>query len=303
MEKTAVNVRLYFIISSMLVLAASAAGCGGSGGDRPVTGGTAGTPETISTGGTTGTPATIPSGGATSAPATTAPPAGGTTVTGGATAAAGTTAAGLACTPGVSPAKPLLTDFSTSAAGWHVAAGKWGTVGNLTGSVFSYARSDAVSVSTMTSKVDTVAENLQLSGNVMAPAGYGGGGMSFDQCVNTSVYTGVQFTLGGTTSGCALKFELQTFDQQAIANGGGCDPNTMGCYGFPNVTLTTTTGQVVVKFADLAGSGQPATAAAIAQQILGLQWQFESPPPAGDAGQPNCMNIAFTIDDVSFVTN
>ena len=293
MEKTAVKVRRYLIISGMLALAASAAGCG-SGGTRPGVGGTTGTPETTGTGGTTGTPDTTPGGG-TTGPATTA--AGGTMAPGGTTGAAGTTATsvGLSCTPGISPATPLLTDFSATAAGWHPAAGKWGTVGNLTGSGFNYASTG----STMSWKVDTAAENFVLYGDVMAPGGYGGGGMSFDQCVNTSTYTGVQFTLGGNVQGCALKFQAQTYSQQATANGGGC---VSSCYGFPTAVLTSTSGPVVVKFTDLAGTGQPATAAAIAQELIGLQWQFESPPPVGDGGQPNCTGISLTIDSVSFVS-
>jgi hypothetical protein len=291
MEKTAVNVRLYLTISSVLALAASAAGCGGSSGDRGTTGGvidTGGTPA--STGGVIETGGTPAIGGT--------PVTGGTPATGGTTGAAGATVTPtvLACNPGIQPAAPLLTDFSATAAGWHAGAGKWGTAGNLTGSGFNYASTG----STMNWKVDTVAENFVLYGNVMAPGGYGGGGMSFDQCVNTAVYTGVQFTLGGTPAGCALKLQVQTYSQQAVANGGGCVAN---CYGFPSETLASTTGSVVVKFADLAGTGQPATAAAIAQELIGLQWQFESPPPVGDAGQPDCLGINLTIDDVSFVSN
>jgi hypothetical protein len=291
MEKTAVNVRLYLIISSVMALAASAAGCGGSSGDRlQPTGGvtdTGGTPAP--TGGV------IETGGTPVATGGTPTPLGGTPATGGTTGASVTPTV-LACNPGIQPATPLLTDFSAMAAGWHAAAGKWGTIGNLTGSGFNYASTG----STMNWKVDTAAENFVLYGNVMAPGGYGGGGMSFDQCVNTAVYTGVQFTLGGTTAGCALKLQVQTYSQQAVANGGGCVAN---CYGFPSETLATTTGPVVVKFADLAGTGQPATAAAIAQELIGLQWQFESPPPVGDAGQPDCTGINLTIDNVSFVSN
>ena len=282
MEKTAVKVRRYLMVSSILALAASAAGCGGSpGGERPGSGGT------TATGGTTGSGGVPGSGGTTGTSAS----------TGGATSTGGTTGpAALSCAAGYSPASPALTDFSATASGWHATAGKWGTAGNLTGSGFNYASTG----STISWKVDTAAENFVLYGDVLAPGGYGGGGMSFDQCVNTSTYTGVQFTLGGTVQGCTLKLQVQTYSQQATDNGGGCASN---CYGFPNKTLTSATGPVTVKFAELAGTGQPATAADLAKEIIGLQWQFESPPPVGDGGQPNCTGINLTIDDVSFVSN
>jgi len=288
MEKVTMNVRGYLIISSILALTGSLVGCGGSsGGERPTaTGGT------VDTGGVLGSGGAIGTGGA-------AIGTGGTTVTpgtGGATATGGTTGpAALSCATPYSPAAPLLSDFSAGPSGWHSTAGKWGAIGNLTGSGFNYASTG----STMQWKIDAVAENFVLYGNVMAPGGYGGGGMSFDQCVNTSTYTGVQFTLGGTVAGCALKLQVQTYSQQATANGGGCVAN---CYGFPYKLLTTTTGPVVVEFAEL-GGGQPTTAAAIAAEMIGLQWQLESPAPVGDAGQPDCTGINLTIDDVSFVSN
>jgi hypothetical protein len=220
-----------------------------------------------------------------------------TTGSGGATTAGGSTGTTgqLSCTPGVSPANPLITDFS--ATGWNETAGKFGTPGNLTGSIFGYGGGQTGS--TMQSSVDTVGKDLVLSGSVL-PGDYSGGGMSFDQCVNTSTYTGVQFTLGGTTAGCDLYLKIQTFDEQPTANRGGCTTN---CYSFPSSPkLTSTSGVVTVHFADLTG-GEPTTPAAIKTEMVGLQWQFQSPAPVGDAGQPGCTGINLTITNVSFVSN
>jgi hypothetical protein len=286
MEKMAVNVRRTLMVSSVLVLAVSAAGCGGSsGGERPGTGGTTGTPQTTAAGGTTA------SGGTTA-------PMGGTTATGGTTTAPATSAPStvLSCSPGVSPAAPLLTDFSAGTSGWHATVGKWGATSNLTGSIFSYGGGQTGS--TMASSVDTTAMDLVLSGNVLA-GDYSGGGMSFDQCVNTSTYTGVQFTLGGSTAGCDLVFQVQTYDEQSTTNKGGC---TSSCYGFPSAKLTSTTGTVTVHFSDLTG-GVLTTQPAIKNEMVGLQWQFQSPAPVGDGGQLGCTGIALTITNVSFVSN
>ena len=236
------------------------------------------------------------SGGSTNSGGTTAT-TGGTTGTGGATAGGATAAP--TCTPGVSPATPLITDFSaTGAARWHplVGGGKWGTIGALSGSIFSYAPSN----STMNATVDTTSENLVLAGTVAA-GDFANGGMSFDACVNTTTYTGVQFTLGGSVAGCDLYFQVQTFDEKPAGSGqvGGC---TTGCYVFPGTKLTSTSGVVSVPFANLSG-GQLTTEPAIANEVVGLQWQFQSPAPVGDGGQLGCTGINLTITNVSFVSN
>jgi hypothetical protein len=180
--------------------------------------------------------------------------------------------------------------------------GKWGTSWNLMGSVYAFSGSmltDGGVATSIKSTVSLTAMNLGLAGTVAA-ADYGGGGMSFDTCVNTTTYTGVQFTLGGTTGGCDLFFQVQTFEEQGKTNHGGCDDSVSGnCYKFPQVKLATTTGPVTVRFADLTG-GMPVGAAAIAAEIVGLQWQFQSAAPVADGGQIDCP-ANLTIDDVMFV--
>jgi hypothetical protein len=152
----------------------------------------------------------------------------------------------------------------------------------------------------MTSLVDTTNHDLLLSGSVVA-GDYAGGGLSFDSCVNSPAYTGVEFTLGGNTAGCDLLFQVQTFDEKpgSKTQVGGC---TSGCYSFPGTKLQSSSGAVTVKFADLSG-GQLTTQASIANEIVGLQWQFQSPAPIGDGGQPGCTGINLTITSVSFVSN
>jgi hypothetical protein len=49
----------------------------------------------------------------------------------------------------------------------------------------------------------------------------------------------------------------------------------------------------------LAGSGLPATAAAMRAEIVGLQFQLQSP----GALQPSCLGVNMTIDDLQFVAN
>jgi hypothetical protein len=166
------------------------------------------------------------------------------------------------------------------------------------GGIFGYGGSKPGS--TIASSVDSANHTLVLSGSVVA-GDYAGGGLSFDECVNASAYTGVQFTLGGTTGGCDLIFNVQTFDEKpaGVNQVGGC---TSGCYVFPSVKLTSTSGPMPVNFADLKG-GQLIDATALQNEMVGLQWQFQSPSPVGDGGQPGCDGINLTITDVSFVSN
>src|SRR5882672_5835827 len=180
------------------------------------------------------------------------------------------------CTPGVSPARALLTDYSPTT--WDGATQNWGTIGNLTGRNFAYAGSGAGTA--LTAVVDTTAGNLVLSGSV-AVNDYAGGGLAFDQCVHTTAYTGVQMRLGGTSGGCELVFSVQTFEQQTIGNKGGCDQSTTSCFHFPGVRVQPGAAPIVVRFASLQ-NGFPTDPAAIAAQIVGLQWQLQaSPPPDG----------------------
>ena len=254
MASTSSRCLLLFTLCGALASSVGFAGCGGgSGGGRPGSGGA------TASGGAPGGTGGAGGGGA---------PAG----TGGAAACmvAPLASLPLSCSPGVSPSNPLITDFKEGT--WNNTAGKWGC--GLTGSLFSY--NGAMAASMVRASVDLMARKMVLMGNVEA-GDYGGGGLSFEQCVNTTAYSGVQFTLGGTTGGCDVVLQVQTFDAKpTTANpAGGC---TVGCYSFPQFKLPATTGSVTVPFASLTG-GKPTGVGAAQMQMIGLQWQLQSPPP------------------------
>ena len=278
---TATSTSSMIILSgaALLLVAQIAVGCGGSGGGSRGVGGSTG------------------SGGSVVIPGI-----GGSTGTGGMTV-------GLNCATGsgVDPAAPLLVDFSSAT--WSSTLGKWNTLNrDLTGSKYSAgsgrANPDGGSmVSVITNAIDSTASNpnFELKGNVLSSADFGFGLLSFDKCVNTTQYTGIQFTLGGTAAGCDFTFQIQTFDQQATSNRGGC---TASCYHFPQkkIAVPATPTTVAVHFSELAGTGMPDTADGIRAQIVGLQWQFQT-AAGGDAGQVSCDGIDVTIDDVGFTTD
>ena len=199
---------------------------------------------------------------------------------------------GLFCSPGVDPADPLLTDFSPAT--YNAAKGKWGVEGNLTGT--TYNRKD--SGSTVTSKVD--AEAFSLSGKVVpgaTPESYAGGGLQFDSCVDTAVYTGVEFLLSGSTGGCDVYFQLATYAEQPTFAKGGC---AVACENFPEKKVTPRATPSTVLFSELANTGSPASATAMAAQIMGLRWNLQLPAGPVDAGPTPC-SFNLTVDDVKFV--
>lgn len=259
-------------------------GCGGgSGQTRP--GGT---------GGTTGAGGTSSSTGGSSA----------TGGTGGSASGTGGAPMALACT--ANPTNQLLSNFNLadSGDGGINSSGQWGTAGMLTGHTFGYSgtmTNDAGVTSKVSSSIDTGKMELVLAGTVNA-ADFAGGGMSFDTCVNTTNWTGVQFTLGGTADGCHVTFMLQTESQEPPTNKGTCTASS--CYQFPQlmVTIPTDGSPTVVHFTDLDGTGMPTGHADFEKEMFGLQWQFTSAAPPDGSAQVGC-KPNMTISDVMWTTN
>ena len=208
-----------------------------------------------------------------------------------------TTVIPLDCANGVDPAVPPLTDFSSTS--WSNTLGKWNTPSrDLTGSKYSAGGP----MSTMTNVI-TATDNPSFNLTGMVAAGdYAFGLLSFDKCVNTHTYTGVQFTVGGDAAGCDLYFLLQTFEQQGVANKGGC-PAGGSCYVFPRkkIPVPTTPTPTVVLFSELT-DGVPTDPNTMKGEIVGVQWQFQSAPPPDGGIQAACTGINVTIDDVGFST-
>ena len=203
-------------------------------------------------------------------------------------------ALGLFCSPGVDPAEPLIANFS--AATFNVNRGRWGGAENLTLFVYDYHDPDSPDSSSSRSLDGEV---FTFSGQVVPSSGasYAGGGMHFDSCLNTTTYRGVQFTLTGTSGGCTVYFDLETYAQQPLNERGGC---ASYCYQFPRVVVTPRSAPITLLFSQLEGTGIPSSAAAMAREIMGMRWQLESASGQGDAGQADC-TFSLTVDDVKLV--
>jgi hypothetical protein len=253
--------------------------CGGEGGMRTGTAGTTGSAGTTGTGGSTGSAGTTGSGGRFVCPADSV----------------------LDCPAGLTLMSGHVTNFSAEE--WNMTDGKYCNASGLRGSVFSYSGPtvDGGNVSSNAHGVMAAEGNFRLS--LMAgPAGYAGGGISMDRCVNASSSTGIRFTAwlaSGDQLNCTFKIQLQTFEQRPTSQSppGACDMAAGSCYGFPaspSITLTT----YMFTFAELTTSATHANP--IPGQIVGLQWQLESGAPLEDGGPQTACTIEARIDDIDF---
>jgi hypothetical protein len=125
--------------------------------------------------------------------------------------------------------------------------------------------------------------------------------MAFSTCVDSSTWTGVQFTLGGTADGCNVTFMLQTESQEPPSNKGTCTASS--CYQFPQipVTIPTDGSPTTIKWTDLTATGMPASPADFTKEMFGLQWQFTSAAPPDGGNQVGCMP-SMTISNVMWVS-
>ena len=269
-SKTLGSVAVSLVLGTLLALPA----CGGSSGGARGTGGATGSGGAVGTGGRTGTGGGTGSGGAVGT---------GGSGTGG--------VSGFSCSTPVM-ATATLTDFSD----WNGTTGRWGTAPGITGRIFGYHGA----ASTHTATVDTTAGAFHLTGTVMPATpttsdGYIGGGLQFDSCATAASFTGIQFDVAGSTGGCLLEVQLQTYaDRPATQSpSGGC---ASACSS-PVKRNLATSGTVTAMFGDLTGGAPSPFSAA---ELVQIQWQLTIPPGVDGGIQTPC-TVDMTFDNVKFV--
>jgi hypothetical protein len=129
---------------------------------------------------------------------------------------------------------------------------------------------------------------------------YVGFGIFFNACTNGGQYTGVQFDIGGTMTGCSLQFIVNFRDDATLANDptkGGC--TLANCYGpQTNLNFTATVTSSPHPFVTLT-NGFPVTTVDTTF-LTGFAWGFVIPAATStaDAGTDDCI-ADFTIDNVT----
>jgi hypothetical protein len=119
---------------------------------------------------------------------------------------------------------------------------------------------------------------------VDASIGHVGFALQFLACVDTSAFSAVSFTAGGTLGSCPLRFAAQFKPADAGTLGTPCPVDE--CFATSSVPVAS--GTTTLTFAD-AGRGT-------SNMLAGLQWEVTVPddPPGG-------CRADFTIDDIRLV--
>ena len=224
-----------------------------------------------------------------------APGSGGTTGMAGrgmgGTGGAGGAPPPMACV-GTPPPSPLITDFSDAVAGDPIL---FGAPPSVSGGTFSYA-APGLTASTLSlvpgANGTPALEVVANPGQPTDPAnGWFGFGLAFDSCVDASAYDAVQFTINGSLGDCAIRFAVSSSENVSPADDPRGTCTEASC--FPPSTPITTTGTMVVRFADFTFPGSPNIVDP--KSFVGVQWQMDT--PFGTA-----CTAKFTVDDISFVS-
>lgn len=267
-------------------------GAGTTGGAGPGSAGTGGT--TTGSGGGVGSGG-LGSGGLGSVGSGGLVGTGGGAGTGGASGTGGAPAGPVAC-PTADTA--LLLDFTEGDA-----FGDFTTV--FSGGVFAYGEGLTA---------DATGAEWHISGDL---AGYGGLGFYFNAChvVDASAFSGIQFTISGTTSMTDLIFEVGTAsnlistawrqangEPAAEVNAGTCQPAESewdGTCATPSYTVTVPASPTVIQVAwtDLVGGAPSASVDPTA--ITSIGWRFADPEGVDTTPVPYAIDIV--IDDIGFM--
>jgi hypothetical protein len=121
---------------------------------------------------------------------------------------------------------------------------------------------------------------------------YVGFGLYFNSCVDASMYTGVQFTIAGTVTGCMVQFSANYSEDAATTDPKGTCTGS-SCYSsqYTVASIPATASPVMVLFSQQT-EGMPA-AAVDKGKLVGVQWQFTVPMGMACMADVTISNVSF----------
>jgi hypothetical protein len=193
----------------------------------------------------------------------------------------------------MAPADGLIADFA--------AAGSGGI--EISGGIVTYAARKVGGPSSPTYTTTGGALTVTVNVSPTSKPQFVGALVSFDKCVDASAFSGVQFTISGSFSGCQMQYATGDVAHQDVSLGSPYATGAAGAYSpqfrIAADALTSTSRTIKAPFASPDIRGNPAPALDPTKLIFTL-WQFTVPvAPEDDGGIEMCTG-SVTIDDVRF---
>jgi hypothetical protein len=120
--------------------------------------------------------------------------------------------------------------------------------------------------------------------------------LSFTSCIDASAFTGTQFSITGTISGCSIAYANVDSAHQQMSN------NALGTAATGDYAQTTTvtvpSTNLMVPFPTTGAGAMPAQALN-KMQLIQLNWGIVIPPPTDGGAAANCM-VDVMISNVKF---
>jgi len=194
------------------------------------------------------------------------------------------------CTPSNTSAAPsdgLLADFSANKDGAGSASA------GVPGKVFTAVPRDSAPGARMTQTEEGGKLTIEFNAALHAKTQYLTAVMLLDRCVDAKGFTGIEFSMAGTLSGCSLTFAAIDPGHQFYEVGGPYPPQ----YRISPEDVTASPRTFTASFSSPDIKGNPATPAD-ASKLAALQWMAIAPvAPDDGAAVPPCTG-KLSIDDV-----
>ena len=205
-----------------------------------------------------------------------------------------------ACTPSttlVAPANGLVADFSAASSGADDQNIQ------ISSSIITYALPKSIGPQPLTYTTTGGHLNLRVNAPAIARPQFLGAMLQFNSCIDATAFTGVEFTISGSFSGCGLTYAASDVEHEDATLSSAFSTGPAGSYP-PHSSLvagdvTPTSRTLRQPFVGREIQGSPYTPIDPARLVL-MVWQFIVPVAADDgSATPNCSG-ELTIDNVRF---
>jgi len=173
----------------------------------------------------------------------------------------------------------------------------------ISGGIITWAAPKAVNPAVPTYTTSGGALTITVNLSPTSTPQFVGALVNFNKCIDASAFSGVQFTLNGSLSGCQMGYSTGDVAHQDMTFGSAYATGPAGSYApqtrIAALDLTSTSRTIKVPFARYDNQGSPATALDPTKLIF-TQWQFTVPVAPDDGGGIEMCAGSVTIDDVRF---